>query len=357
MASPALKADVCQSFPWPRRFRSNLAYLRRPFERFLPLLGILVGVLLVGGISFQQLYEHESLSFGRALYITYCLIFMEHLLPFPEHWVLRIFYIVLPPLGLAVILDGIVRFSYHLLRRDEKDPRWITAVAKTMNNHVLVGLGKLGLRVLQELRRLDEQVLVLERDPQCPNLVLAHDLNVPVYIGSSRDEGVFDKLNFARAKSIILATNDDLANLEMALDARKIKPDITVVLRMFDPELADKIGDAFDLSLAFSTSEIAAPVFATSSSDRSIINSFYVEDELLVVARLTVREESALVQKPVRELGAGEHIFVLAYERDGSTETFPHSNVTFHAGDEITVQTKPEVLRHLHVLNKDPEPS
>jgi len=38
---------------------------------------------------------------------------MEHLYEFPDHWLLQGFYIFLPPIGLAVVLDGIVRFSVH----------------------------------------------------------------------------------------------------------------------------------------------------------------------------------------------------------------------------------------------------
>ena len=148
-------------------------------------------------------------------------------------------------------------------------------MSKTLDHHVvLCGLGKVGLRVLQQLIRLNEQVIVLEKDTQCPNLAFARRHGIPVRIGHSREEGIFDDLNLAAAKSIIVATNDDLANLELAIDARKLKPGIRVVMRLFDQELASKIRDSFDIHLAFSTSELAAPVFATSSSDRSIINSF-----------------------------------------------------------------------------------
>ncbi len=35
---------------------------------------------------------------------------------------------------------------------------------------------------------------------------------------------------------------------------------------------------------------------------------------------------------------------------------FPGGNVTFNPGDEITVQSAPDVLRQLHKLNDDPEP-
>ena len=102
-----------------RRLRANLIYLRTPLRQFMPLLMTLVVLLIAGSFAFHHLYHKEPLGYLRALYITYCLIFMEHLIEFPEHWLLQAFYFVLPVLGLVVILDGFVRFGYHLLRRDE----------------------------------------------------------------------------------------------------------------------------------------------------------------------------------------------------------------------------------------------
>ncbi len=321
------------------------------------MLGGLIGLLLVGGMCFRALYAQKQLGYAEALYITYCLVFMEHLLDFPEHWVLQLFYVVLPPLGLLVILDGIVRFSYHLLRRDETSTEWVQAMCKTLDNHVvLCGLGKVGLRILQQLISLGEKVAVLEKDPQCPNLAYARRYGIPVRIGHSREEGIFDDLNLAHAKSIILATDDDLANLEMALDARKLKPGIRVVLRMFDQELAGKLRDSLGIQLAFSTSELAAPLFATSSSDRSIVNSFYVGDRLLAVANLVVNRDSDLVGQEIRNLGKGQHVFVLSHTRDGESTFFPTADIVLQPDDRITIQTEPETLRQIHELNRDPEP-
>jgi len=346
-----------------RRFRANLYYLRRPVLRFLPLLGSLIALLVVGSVSFHVLYGTggrdggHQLGYLEALYITYCLIFMEHLLDFPEHWFLQVFYIVLPPLGLVVILDGIVRFSYHFLRRDETGTEWVRAMCKTLENHVvLCGLGKVGLRTLEQLVRLGEHVAVLEKNPQCPNLAYARRHGVPVHIGHSREEGVFEDLNIARAKSIILATDDDLANLEMALDARRHNPGIRVVLRVFDQELAAKLRDSFDIRLAFSTSELAAPLLATSSSDRSIVNSFYVGEQLLAVAEFVVRADSELIGMAIRDLGRERHVFILSHTRDGVTTPFPSAETVFEVGDGVTIQTEAAGLKGLHDMNRDPEP-
>lgn len=336
-----------------RRFRANLLYLRRPLRDFLPVLLGMVAIVVAGGFAFERLYE-QPLTFRRALYLTYCLLFMEHLLPFPDHWLLQAFYVVLPPMGLAVVLDGIVRFSFHILRRDETSGEWMRAMSHTMKDHVvLFGLGKLGVRVLPRLLDMKELVVAVEKDPQCPHLAFARQHGVPVLIGSGREPDIFDKLNLRQAKSIILATDDDLANLEIALDARKVKPDIRVVLRMFDQELAAKIKDAFDIQLAFSTSELAAPLFATASADRSIVNSFYVGDRLLVVATLAIGADSELIGQTLGALRTEHATFVLEHRRGDRTGTMPAGDLTLAEGDQLVVQTDPSTLRRLHALARD----
>ncbi len=340
-----------------RRVLANLYYLKRPFLSFLPLLMLLVVILLSGMFCFKHLYVQRELTYPGALYITYSLIFMEHLLEFPKHWVLQLYYFVLPLLGLVVILDGFVRFGYHVLRRGEHVPEWVRAMAKTYQNHVILcGLGRVGLRVLQQLMRLDEDVVVLEKNADNVNITFAQKNGVPVLIGGGREEGILDELNVQYAKSIILATDDDLANLELAMDARKANPEIRVVLRMFDQELASKVRESFDIQHAFSTAAQAAPLFATSSSDRSIENSFYVGDQLLVVAHLTINDDSTLVGKSIRDIGAEHKIFILAHSRDDSPTHFPPGNTEFQAGDCLVVQTEPKTLRLLHQWNRDQEP-
>lgn len=352
---------------WLRPFLANFYYLRKPLREVLPIIGLVVIVVLLGAISFDRLYEvpaetvdgvpveneREDVSFSEAVYITYCLIFMEHLYDYPDHWLLRFFYIVLPLLGLVVILDGFTRFGFHVLRKDSQE-EWMYAMAKTFSDHVIVcGLGRVGLRTVQQLLKLDEEIIVLEIDPQNPNIPFAKKNSIPVLIGSGREEGILDKLGTAQAKSIILATDNDLINLEIAIDAREIRPDIRVLIRLFDQELANKIRNSFDIHLAFSTAAHAAPLLATSSSDRSIQNAFYIGDTLMVVAEISVNASSELIGKQIREVGAQYDLFILSHKR-GETETrFPSASIEFQSGDSLVVQTVPETLRMLHKWNHD----
>lgn len=335
-----------------RQFRAWTHYLRRPTLQFLPLfLGAGALVFIVGAL-FKWLYPDQQLTYGRACWAVYTLFFAQPELPFPDHWLLRAFYFGLPVVGLAVVLDGVVRFSYYVLRRDETGKEWISAMTKTLSNHVIVfGLGKVGFRVLQQLLRLGEQVVVLERDPQCPNLAFARKHGVPVLIGNGREEGILEELNIAAAKSAIMVTDDDLANLELALDARKARPGIRVVMRMYDQELAKKVHESFDIHLAFSTAELSAPLFATASSDPSIVNAFYVGEQLLVVADITVRTGSKLIGKTVRQLRKDFSALVIAIGRNGKDRLIPDSDSALEAGHEITLQCEPRHLKEIHGLN------
>ena len=346
---------------WPlrRRIAANLRYVKKPFRDFLPLLLGMLALLVLGGLAFHTYYPHprrpgETLSFGAGLYTTWSLVFGEAVNPWPEHWLPELFCVLMPPVGLVVILDGIVRFSYHILRRDETGQEWIRAVTQTLRDHVILcGLGKVGFRVLQKLVLLGERAVVLEKNPQCENLAWARAHGIPVRIGSGREAGIFEDLHAAAAKSIILATDDDLANLEMALDARKLKPGIHVVMRMYDQELAEKIRESMDIQLAFSTAELTAPLFATASSDRSIINAFYVGERLLVVARVAVQAGSELAGQTIGDLRRAHQAFVLTHRRDGQPELNPADDTRLAAGDLLTIQCEPDALRAVHKRNRD----
>ncbi len=332
-----------------------IGYLRRPILTFLPSLCLLTTVLLVGSYCFHHYYAQDQLTYVRSLYITYCLVFMEHLIPFPDHWVLQLFYFVLPPLGLVVILDGLMRFGYRVLRRHEGDPEWVRAMAKTYSNHVILcGLGRVGSRILDQLLQLEEDVLVLESSADSPHVATARRKHVTVMIGNGREDQTLIDLNVETAKSIILATNDDLANLEMALDSRRLNPNIQVVMRMFDQEMASKIKAGFAIHLAFSTSTLAAPLFATASSDPSIENAFYVEDRLLVVARLTIHPKSKMADYSLDQLADEQSLAVVSWQRGGERMFFPPGDTLLQTGDRVTVQTEPKVLKSLHHWNGDP---
>lgn len=332
--------------------RAYLLYMKRPTREFLPLVGVLGFTLLVGAGLFSSLYRPQPLSFAEGLYVTYGLIFGEYVYPFPRHLALRALYLLLPVMGLVVLLDGIVRYSVSLLRWDPTRREWVDAVTATMSDHVILcGLGNGGHRVLLELVKLGEQVVVVEGNADCRHIRFAREREIPVFVNRLPDEHLMRDLGVERAKSIIICTNDDLANLETALDARRAAPGIRVVLRLYDQDLADKVRESFGVAVVFSRSKLAAPVFASASADRNVSNAFYVGNRLLLVADVEVATGSQLVGVKLGDLRQEYRVHVLSHGRGQHLGFWPDDAVTLAEGDVVSLQTEPQTLRRIQKRN------
>jgi Trk K+ transport system NAD-binding subunit len=310
----------------------------------------LVGLILLGGaISFMLSEPEKNHSFARALFFTWSLVFGEPPEAFPQSLWLEIMFFVMPIIGLVVIIESIIEFSLMLRDRRRFERSWCTMLASSFTDHIiLVGLGRLGYSTFRLLRKLGEPVVVIERDKTNQFLDDLRRDGSPLLVGDARREAILEDANVAGARSIILATDDDLANLEAALDARRLNPTIRVVLRMFDQNLADKMGEGFDIHIAMSQSAISAPAFAISAIEPSIVNSFIVGEKLVVMQRWLVRDSGPLAGHSVGELI--EEYGITVIERRpvrGDAALFPGLDTRLERGDRVIVQGSFEVLHDL----------
>ena len=295
---------------------------------------VIIFVLLGGGLLFQQFEPTKKLSLPAATFYTWSLVFGQAPEDFPPSRILQAMFFVVPILGLTVILEGIVDLALTLRDRRRHERGWCTMMASSLTNHiVLVGFGRLGYRTFLLLRRLGEKVVVVERDEKSEFLDELRREGSPLLIGDARREYMLEAANIGKARSIVLATNDDLANLEIALDARQMAPSIRVVLRMFDQNMADKIHDNLNIENAMSQSAMSAPGFATAAIDPATVNSFVVGDHLVVMQRWRVREEGRLSGKTIGELCEAHGIGVVEHRpQGGAAQLFPSQATRLQPG-------------------------
>jgi Trk K+ transport system NAD-binding subunit len=306
-------------------------------------------ILLVGAGSFRILHPHEVDSLPKALYYTWALIFGEPPDEFPSAPVLQLLFFLLPVLGLIIILEGIIEFSLMLRDRRQNERSWCSVMAAELSNHVIVvGLGKLGYRSYRLLRRLGEAIVVIEHNAGNQFLGDVRRDGCPLFIGDARRETLLEEANAAQAKSIIVATNNDLSNLEIALDARRINPDIRLVLRLFDQNMADKIREGFNIQIAMSQSAISAPAFVMAAVDSSIVSSFVVGGQLVVMQRWIVRCDGPLCGKSIARVTRDWRVGVVERRTDGGPpDLMPAPNTKLREGDELLVQGTFETLNEL----------
>lgn len=342
---------------WKRRdLRSSRlwrewCFLRLLFRRFWKRFVFVALVMCGGALSFIFFHDpgEEDPTFIRALFKTWQLVLGEMPGEFPESRLLEILFFIMPIIGLLVIIESIIEFSLMLRDRSRYERSWCTMLAKTYSDHIiLVGFGRLGYRTFLLLRKLGQPVVVIERDEKNEFLEELRRDGSPLLLGDARREALLEDANVAKARSIVLATDDDMANLEIALDARKISPEIRVVVRMFDQNVADKMGDGFNIHIAMSQSAISAPTFAVSAIESSIVNSVIVDDRLIVMQRWLVRDSGPLAGRAIRDLIEDEHISVVEHVPvRGDRTLFPSVDTVLERGDQVVVQGTLEVLTAL----------
>jgi voltage-gated potassium channel len=313
-------------------------------------------LLCVGTLALKLFYTNaetgQHLSWINALYATFMLLFAETPLPLTDVPGLQILFIVIPLVGLVVAADGVLRFGVTLFNRRERKEAWQVAIASTYRNHIVVcGLGKVGYRVTIELLRLGEEVVGIERDAGVPLLEELRQMNVPVLLGDARTRDMLEKARVGEASAIVVCTQDDLANLDIALDARALNPDIKVVMRMFDGQLAEKVRHGFGIHTAFSTSALAAPVFAAAATRAKIDQSFYIDDVLMNVARAAIQQGSALVGRTVAWVENELDLTVVLHEGPDAVDPHPAPGVTLRAGDCLIVFASLESLARLREMS------
>lgn len=227
---------------------------------------LLLGALVLVGTVLFALTPHAALGGRRpplweALAASWMSILAQAIFSPPQTWYLAVVGAVYPLFGLVLIGEGVVRLGLLLASRQHGEKEWMTVMASTHRDHVvLCGLGHLGGRILQQLLARGEAVVAIERDGEARFASSARAEGVPVLIRDMKNDDALVEAGVAHARAIIIATNDDIANLEVALDARRLNPRIQVLMRMFDQELALKLKGALGIDEAFSSAALAAPM-------------------------------------------------------------------------------------------------
>ncbi|WEH40649.1 NAD-binding protein [Streptomyces sp. NBC_01218] len=194
--------------------------------------------------------------------------------------------LLLLPLLIAAVLEafGTLRTASSLRR----PPRGLSG------HVVLLGLGKIGTRVLVRLRELGIPVVVVEEDPNARGIPLARSLHVPTVIGDVTQEGVLEAAKIGRARALLALTSIDTTNLEATLYARSIKPDLRVALRLYDDDFATVVYRTLRTAhpqattRSRSVTHLAAPSFAVAMMGRQILGAVPVERKVMLFAALVV---------------------------------------------------------------------
>ena len=307
--------------------------------------------ILGGGSLFYYLsglFNEPVGSLTEAIYIVLTITFLQP--PnrdFPHNIILQSFHFIMPLVGVIMLAQGLADFGSLIFNRRARNKEWEMAVASTLNKHViLVGLGHLGYRVALNLHETGEEIAVIEFNANTDTLSAVRELGIPVIHDDATRPAALEAANIKDARTIILASQNDAMNLQIALKARSMNPEIKVVIRIFDEDFAHALQEQFKF-IALSATEMAAPVFAAAATGRDVTSPISIDGQLLSLARITTSENSIFANRTVGYVEDHYHLSVVLIRHDHQSEMHPTDRSSIHAGDTLAVLGGPGELRQL----------
>ena len=195
---------------------------------------------------------------------------------------------------------------------------------------VLCGLGKVGFSILELLHQLGEQVAVVSRDVRPDWGRRAAKMAALLIKADGRDEEALREAGIECARAVIIVSNDDVANLEMALDAKRLAPNAAVVVRIYDDKLSQRVSRELGLRAVFHPAAIAAPAFVAAALGDEILRAFDVRNAFVHI--ISARQDR--VGETVRAFAQRHHGIPLAVRSRGE-ERIPTLDAPLKPGDEV----------------------
>ncbi len=272
------------------------------------LVAVLVGSTLVLHLGVEKYTVPDALFRTVSVMATGASMHEEDVQDSPR---MKIFLSALRILGAALTAAFTAIVTNYLLRARLGGALEVRRIPD--GGHVLVcGLGAIGFRVVEELVRLGEAVVVIEREADNHFVATARRLGAAVIVGDAAVAEVLRQAHAGTARAVIAATSNDLSNLAVALLAREMDPAQRVVLLLADPQMAKMLREAAGVKLAVSVPALTAPAFVAALFGDRVHSAFLLHERLFAVLDLVVQEKDALAGQAVRALAVDYRLMPVA---------------------------------------------
>jgi Trk K+ transport system NAD-binding subunit len=314
----------------PVRSILGMAY-RLIWNKYGLVFAILLSVVVAGFILLLQIPRY---SVANAFYLAIMSLTGSALTDTGRVWPEKISQVILTVDGMAlipVVTALIVGAQLKGSIRGEPRPR---------GGHVIVvGLGNVGTRVCGELHDLGFDLACVDKDPGARGVAMARGNNLPLLIGDACREDTLRAAGLESAIALVSVTSSDIVNLETALQARAMREDLRIVLRLGDDDLAQRVQKTVGNVLSRSVSYLAAPAFAAALLEHQVLRTIAVGRHVLLIADVRVEPGAGIVGQAITELEGGGQARVLALQVRGAQrfDWSPHPGYLLTAGDRVIV--------------------
>jgi len=221
-----------------------------------------------------------------------------------------------------------------------------------MKGHFIVaGFGLVGQHVVEQLRRARKRVVCIDPDPA----VFEGYGGIHVVGEATRTE-VLKKAEISTAETLVACAGTDAVNAFVILEARSLKPDITILARAEHNENVDKLymaGADFVMALATTAArmmvQFAMAPHVSGFGERILVGG---EQE---ISDARIPEAHPLAGKRLRDTKLQQvyGVSIMAIMREDTIINMPRGDETLRENDIVVfIGKSPAIMRFLKLLHQ-----
>ncbi|HBB31197.1 MAG TPA: potassium transporter TrkA [Cyanobacteria bacterium UBA8803] len=309
--------------------------------------GIIVLILLLCGTWLFQ-WNYPDITRQDAFYATAILLlggygdlFGQLPLKTPMPGWLQLFSLGLTLVGTAfvgvlyaLLTESLLSARFQFLQRRPPVPQ--------KDHVVLIGLDRVGQQVAARLQEFKQPVVGITSTELDPNILP----DLPVITDDFAR--ALEMANLPTAKSVLVATDDEMVNLEVGLMAHAANPTGTLVIRTFEEGLSKKLAQLLPDAQVLCAYALAAEAFAGAAFGENIDNLFRLNNQTILVTEYTIEAEDTLHELLLAEVTYGYGVVPILYQKGQETpHLMPSEDTRLAVGDRMVVLATSKGLRRV----------
>ncbi|AFY94065.1 NAD-binding protein [Chamaesiphon minutus] len=316
---------------------------------------IVIVLLAIATVLFHQ--YHPNTTWVSAFYASAILLLggygdlfgdFEQISMIP--WWLQTFALVLSLAGTAfvgvlyaVLTESLLSSKFQFVKQRPPVPQ--------QNHIIIVGLGRVGQQVALLLQQFKQAVVGVTLQPDI-NSTLLPDL--PIITGNIAQS--LAQANLPTAKSVIIVTDDEMLNLEVALMVQSIDPQLDLIIRTSGQRLSQHLTKTLPTARVLGMHTVSAEVFAGAAFGENILNLFHSDRQTILVTEYAIESGDTLDRLLLAEVAYGYGVVPILHQRNSHPETLmPTDDILLANGDRLVVLATTESLRRIDIGDRHPK--
>jgi voltage-gated potassium channel len=312
-------------------------------------------VLAIGTVGFHAAYDESVL---HSLYRAILAGSLSGVELSPANESARVVSIFMVFAGLTifayiatVLVEGIARGVFTGAIAERRRRRTID---KLRDHYIICGYGRVGRRVVDVFRESGVEYVVLDFNPDAIEAAKEH--GVHFVEGNGTDDDDLAAAGLARARGLVASSDSDVDNLYITVSAKSERPDLLVVARASDQDVADKLqrAGADRVVQPYSAAGREMGILVLKPQVAAFLDAASIAGgQDLHFEEIGVTDDCAAAGKSIADLHIRERtgaLIIALRKRDGTFDTTPDPEAVMDAGDVMIAVGTAEELRRLEGL-------